>query len=144
MPSTTTHRPASLTQGEFATLLSQLPDPPTPRLPKPKPGLNTATFTVALAAALQRHNLRAPLYTLLTAIGRLQATPAAHATIPQLAAQLACTFQAIAQHAAKHNDLIQTEKPPTGHALIRLTITAPAIRLLLQVQRTTRTIAAKL
>lgn len=141
---TATTPPPALTQGEFQTLISQLPQPPTPRLPRPKPGLNVVNYTIALSAALQRHNLRAPLYTLLTAIGRLQATKQAHATIPQLASTLSVTFQAIAQHLTKHDDLIQTTTPPNGHALKRITLRPQAITLLLAVQKTTRTIASRL
>jgi hypothetical protein len=95
--------------------------------PPKKTGLNSAAYTIALAGALARHCVRAPLFNVLNATAWKQARDG-HATIPGLVLMLGITFQAICQMMAKHPDLITATQRGPGLRQVTLTpaITPPA------------------
>lgn len=130
-------------QLEFETMLQELGahGPELGKLKKPKPGMNTQTFTIGLARALRKEYVAHSLFNLLTVVGCHQVKDG-HTTIPRVALALGVTFNAIQQHLIKSGHFFEVNRKRWGKAGMNLlTLSPEGIALLVKIQKTADTYA---
>lgn len=93
--------------------------------PKAK-GLNPLSYTVALSSALRANNLKHELHDVMACVAKLQVA-VGHATAPQVAAELGCSYQNVRLHLWKNGDLFAIDGSVSPG---RVTLTPEGIRLM--------------
>lgn len=125
-------------QPEFEAIVSAFP-PPEQAPPKIRKGLNTHTWTLALTKALRRVELSHAVFSYLIAAARAQQFRG-YATIPQIALDCGCTFQAVDQQLYKTHGYFSKD---TTSRPARLTLTQDAIQILHRVNSLARKYATQ-
>lgn len=121
-------------QPEFEAIVAALPPPRESPPPKIRPGLNTHNWTIALTKALRRAELSHPVFSYLLAAARAQQLRG-YATIPQIALDCGCTFQAVDQQLYKTHGYFSKD---TTTRPARLTLTQDAIAIIHRVNSLAR------